>query len=309
MAVVFFKKWRTGYMLRKKIYATSKMLAAAFLSTVMIGVAGSAGASEGYNLTDGQTINLNADTSISNTILTETGRQTAILAAGETAINTGNYTLTANSNGSELRNYIFNTTTAGTGFMFRGNLEANATGVGSAEARGLRQNATSSTIWDGNIHVSVTTENAHAIGIDIWEGSTATFTGDVTSISTNITGNGLYSYAIQNHTSNGSKVYLQAEQTNLTATGGVFAEAIAVHQGSVYLDGNANLTANNATSGVRTINVESDAGNPYESLVSLKGEIVNVTASSNDSEPIGLYSSGSRSTISSEVDNLIITSK
>ena len=60
-------------MLRKKIYATSKMLAAAFLSTVMIGVAGSAGASEGYNLTDGQAINLNADTSISNTILTETG--------------------------------------------------------------------------------------------------------------------------------------------------------------------------------------------------------------------------------------------
>ena len=231
------------------------------------------------------------------------------MAAGETAINTGNYTLTANSNGSELRNYIFNTTTAGTGFMFRGNLEANATGVGSAEARGLRQNATSSTIWDGNIHVSATTENAHAIGIDIWEGSTATFTGDVTSISTNITGNGQYSYAIQNHTSNGSKVYLQAEQTNLTATGGVFAEAIAVHQGSVYLDGNANLTAKNATSGVRTINVESDAGNPYESLVSLKGEIVNVTASSNDSEPIGLFSSGSRSTISSEVDNLIITSK
>ncbi len=297
-------------MLKKKNYTTLKMLTVAFLSSVIIGVAGSAGASDGYNLNNGQTINLTADTSISNTISTEaTGRQTAILAAGETAINTGGYILTANSNGSTVRNYIFNTTTSGTDFKFTGNLAAYATGVGTQEARGLRQNATSSAIWDGNIRVSVTTENANAIGVDIWEGSTATFQGDLTDISTDITGSGRYSYAIQNHTSNGSKVYLQAKQTNLTATGGVFAEAIAVHQGSVYLDGNANITAKNGSSGARAINVESDAGNPYESFVSLKGELVKITASSNDSEPIGLYSSGSLSTISSEVDNLVITSK
>ena len=297
-------------MLKKKNYTTLKMLTVAFLSSVIIGVAGSAGASDGYNLIDGQTINLTADTSISNTISTEaTGRQTAILAAGKTAINTGDYILTANSNGSTQRNYIFNTTTSGTDFKFTGNLAAYATGVGTQEVRGLRQNATSSAIWDGNIRVSVTTENANAIGVDIWEGATATFQGDLTDISTDITGSGRYSYAIQNHTSKGSKVYLQAKQTNLTATGGVFAEAIAVHQGSVYLDGNANITAKNGSSGTRAINVESDAGNPYESLVSLKGELVTITASSNDSEPIGLYSSGSRSTISSEVDNLVITSK
>ena len=297
-------------MLKKKNYTTLKMLTVAFLSSVIVGVAGSAGASDGYNLNNGQTINLTADTSISNTIFTEaTGRQTAILAAGETAINTGGYILTANSNGSTQRNYIFNTTTSGTNFKFTGNLAAYATGVGTQEARGLRQNATSSAIWDGNIRVSVTTENANAIGVDIWEGSTATFQGDLTDISTDITGSGRYSYAIQNHTSNGSKVYLQAKQTNLTATGGVFAEAIAVHQGSVYLDGNANITAKNGSSGARAINVESDAGNPYESLVSLKGELVTITASSNDSESIGLFSSGSLSTISSEVDNLVITSK
>ncbi|MBQ2645478.1 hypothetical protein IJG14_07920 [bacterium] len=265
-------------------------------------------ADDGYNLTDGQSILLEADKYITNTVNTEnTGRYTTILAAGNTSINTGDYTLTAEASGASARNYIFNTNTDGTNFTFTGNLYATASGTGSVDNRGLRQNALTTTNWIGNIVAGVTSQNSNAIGIDIWNGSTANFSGDLTDITANVTGTGYYCYALQNHTSDGSQVYLNAAQTNLKADGGTFAEAMAVHQGSVYLNGNANITALNGKSGTRAINVEGDLGNPYDSVVSLKGNVVNVTASS-DKNTIGLFSSGSQSLITSDVVNLTVNS-
>ena len=266
-------------------------------------------ADDGYNLTDGQSIALEANKYITNTVNTErSGRLTSILAAGQTGISTGDYTLTVESSGASNRNYLFNTVTAGTDFTFTGNLNATATGTGSSDNRGLRQNGTNTTThWNGSISAAIQSENNHAIGIDIWNGSTANFSGDLTSVSTEITGTGQYSYALQNHSSNGSQVHLEAGQTNLTAKGGQYAEAMAVHQGSVYLNGNANITAQNGSSGTRAINVEGDLGNPYDSVVSLKGNTVNVTATS-DTSTIGLFSSGSQSFITSEVTNLVVNS-
>ena len=199
------------------------VLVAAMISAAF--VASGAKADDGYNLVDGDNIILEANKTITNTVDTEgTGRKTAILAEGTSSISTGENTLTVNASGAGARNYIFNTVTDGTDFTFNGNLDATITGTGSEDNRGLRQNATTTTTWDGNIKASVTSENSNAMGVDIWEGA-------LTDISSKVTGTGTYAYAVQNHSSNGSTVNLNADQTNLTAEGGSWAIGTAIHQG------------------------------------------------------------------------------
>ena len=265
-------------------------------------------ADDGYNLVNGDAITLEADKYITNTIETA-GRYTSILASGESSINTGNYTLYANSSGNHDRNYIFGAETEGTNFTFTGNLNGTAVATGSTQINSLRSSKKNSlSVFDGNINVSATSENGTNLGIGMWNSGTMTFQGDLTDISTLVTGNGYYNYALQNHNSGGAIVNLNAAQTNLTSEGGQWAEAMAVHQGSVYLNGNANIIAKNGTSGTRAINVECDAGNPYPSIVSLKGNNVDITASSSSSAAIGLFSSGTPGVITSEVKNLVVNS-
>ena len=190
-----------------------------------------------YNMTDGTKIVLTADETITNTIETQEkdgeSRKTGILVSGNTSIDTGEHKLIVNSSGENNRNYVFDSLVADTDFNFTGNLNGTASGTGSTVVNGIRQTKNLKSVFDGDIKVAVSSENADALGVGIWGGGQMTFDGEKTDISTMVTGTGEYAYAVQNFSSDGAVVNLLAKETNLEAQGNSSTQGIMIYRGTV----------------------------------------------------------------------------
>lgn len=263
----------------------------------------------GYNLTDGAYIVLDSDKTITNDVIVSaeaSNRGTGILASGKVGMITGDNTLTINADSASGRNYIYDTVVDCTDFTFHGNLIGRADSAGTTESRGIRQNATTTALFDGNISIDVSTQNANAYGVDIWNGSTLTFTGDLTDISSvasgGTTGN---AYGVYNHASDGSVIRFQAAQTNIKAQlGATYSLAVDVSDGEVYFDGDANITAESAGFSSRALALEAVPGS-FTAYAELNGE--NITLNALGGGSYGLYVSGGTNVLSNS-KNLIINS-
>lgn len=262
---------------------------------VLVVVPNDANAETGFDLKNDEHVVLTTDTAITNDINIESAnRFTAIAAAGNASIDTNGATLTINADTATSggRNYIFDTITPGTNFTFTGNLTAVATGTDDTEARGIRLNAAASATFDGVIKVSANTENANAIGIDMWEGSNLKFTGLSTEISSSAQGGQPYSYAVQNYSNKYGELRFQADRTKLTAIGGMHSYGAHVYQGQIYFEGDTTINASGGSFLTRGVSLQGDIGYDADKTMAVfTGD--NITINVDGVESYGLYVSGS----------------
>ena len=260
-----------------------------------------------YNMTDGTKIVLTADETITNTIDLGSNRKAAIQVNGTNSIDTGENTLTVNASGATGRNVVVENTTANSDFVFTGNLIGNVVGVDGAEARALRAGGVGSkSKYDGVIKINTTAAGIDSMGIQAWNGADMSFAGALTDISAlglNISGR---SRAVQVYDAGGAKVTLSADKTTLNADGIGYVEGIFAHQGKVYVNGDTDIIAKNGVD-TRGIGVQSDA-KPADIAnnagVYLDANEINVTSTTNNGSALGLFASGSYSTIESDAQNL-----
>ena len=289
-----------------------KLLLATLLASTLVGGTGIASADDGYDLNN-STIALEADKVITNTIDLGSNRKTTIRNQGTSSISSGNYTLTANASGATERNVIVENSTANSNFTFTGNLIANAISTGNADARAIRMGATNSNnLFNGSIEIDTSASGKDSLGIQAWKGSETTFSGELIDVSSVGTGSAGYTRAIQVYDAAGAKVTLSSNEINLSAEGGYAAEGIYANRGKVYVNGDANITAQNGSNNTRGIDVLSDGGSTdatYNAGVYLNGDNINITSLSENDNVLGILSSGTYSTVESNSNNLNITAK
>jgi len=317
-------------------YHATEFIKICSIIPVFLIVPGYAYALSGYDLKDGEHITLTADRTIINDVPVETenpGRYTGILAAGNTSINTGENKLVINANNAGIggRNYAYDTTTNGTDFTFNGNLTAMVTGVGDIAARAIRQNATAVANFNGVIDITANAADGYAVGVDPWSASTTNFNGDVTiavrsqnsdalgvapaehsnitfagkltDISSMVTGDGMYSYAVQNFANDYGDVRFGADQTNLTATGGQYSYGAHVYRGRIFFDGDTTINASGGSEWVRGVSLQGDIGHdPDKTYAQFSGDNITINVTGGE----GLYVSGSYAESSSK--NMVINS-
>ncbi len=288
-----------------------------------------------YDLEDGQHVVLESDSTIKNEVQIEAdNRYAGITASGNASVSTGNNTLTimATTAPAGGRNYIYDTVTAGTDFTFTGNLMATAIGTGNIAARGIRQNAAATANFNGKIDVLAMSENDVAYGLDMWSGSRSTFNGDVsittkavdsdsigagvwggsnitftgtsTNISTAVTGNGMYAYAVQNYGNDYGEIRFQADKTVLTGTGGQYARGAQIYKGRVYFEGDTVINASGGSESTRGIGLQGDpAYDADKTFAVFSGDNIEINVAGGAT---GLYVSGSYAMSSSK--NFVINS-
>ena len=272
-------------------------MAATLIASMMAG-ATSANADDGIVLID-SAITLEANKQITNTINLGSNRYSAVYVQGESSLATGDYTLIANASGAAGRNVVIENSAANTNFSFTGNLIGSAISTGTADARALRSGGSNSeTIYDGNISIYTQAVGKDSLGIQAWNGSKTTFTGNSTEVSSFGANNtGGYTRAIQVYDASGASVTLSADLTTLEAEGGQYAHGIYAHRGKVYVNGDTDITAKNAgasmgTAGINVLSDKTTTDATYNAGVYLNGDNINITSDSSDNGAVGLLSSG-----------------